>query len=181
MTLVFRKSHYRDREPAWNSLHNLRLVAPPPPSSADKPSQPVATDSPVIVDRLKPGPLSNLSENLGTFKEQLRGATVFRPLSSDPDTLADALRFKVLREGGYYIAATWKSKADSAKAVTREQLVEQGWEDLGPSPWEQDLYPPATPACKAGESFQIQTSKYYPPSLIVPEPLWKKAPPPSTR
>lgn len=185
MKLVLRKSHLHDREAGQRSLPKLRIPAmdvsvissPPDTKMLDTSALMSAdSDSPVAVERLKSGPLVKLSGGF-TKIEDLRGAVVFRPVSSDPETLAESLQFKVNRAGVYYLAITWKREADPpADRVSREQLVEQGWEDLGSSPWDKECIL-LKRTCKAGESFRIRTNKYLPPYLIVPAGQWKKAEP----
>jgi hypothetical protein len=183
-----RSSHQRHNEVFSKSIPRLRLALPTTPlapaspasgSSVSAPSAPASKSPahsgsrPVTVDRFKPRPITDLMVDFSKFKE-LRDAVVFRPIAAEPETISDTLQFQVHRAGEYYLAATWKRDTDSSDGqVSLEQLVEQGWENLGPSPWEK-LRILLKRTCKEGESFQIKTLKFQPPYLIVPASLWNE-------
>lgn len=51
--------------------------------------------------------------------------------------------------------------------VTREQLAAQGWEDLGPCPWNSDriLF---RKTCLQDEHYRLRVNKYGPPQVLLP-------------
>lgn len=77
----------------------------------------------------------------------------------------------VVKESGMvYLAAKWEYQGNrgawTSERLTKEQLVRQGWTDLGPCPWDA-RYTLFRRECKAGEELKIRVNKYWPPLLIV--------------
>jgi hypothetical protein len=82
------------------------------------------------------------------------------------------LRFKVIESGEVYLVAHWKFQGGKdggwdEERLTREQLIERGWKDLGQCAWDREVYL-LKRQVKKGESYVLRTNKYWPPSLIIP-------------
>ena len=102
----------------------------------------------------------------------LQGSTTWvyakQPSTSEPNGV---LRFKVKQTGRLYLIAHWQYEGNRSgdwikEQLTRKQLVEEGWEDLGSTPWDEEVYI-FTKIVQNGEQYSIRTNKYWPPYLVI--------------
>jgi hypothetical protein len=115
-------------------------------------------------------PLS--SEDPALIPEELHGAQIAeyatRPRT---DVKNGVLNFTVHRKGLAYLQVNYGYQGNRSggwyeERLTREQLVQRGWEDLGECPWNKDLLL-FKKVLEPGE-YRIRTNKYSPPRLIIP-------------
>lgn len=140
-------------------------------------SEPLEIGAVIAVDRMKP--VSIAARGREKIDPYLIGGTEFEWI--DPPKSAQTergeLRFTVEQSGWVYMAAYWYREGNDSGGwtktrLTKEQLVELGWQHLGLCPW--DGAPPQKPVelfkrfCHAGESHSIRTNKYGPPALFTP-------------
>lgn len=110
---------------------------------------------------------------------ELRGGTTFnwRTKPGGANIKNGVLEFTVEETGVVYLNCSWKYEGNSSggwyqERLTREQLAKQGWEDLGPCPWNKDriLF---RKLCKEGEQYAIRVNKYGPPGVLLPPRMGK--------
>ncbi len=118
----------------------------------------------------------------GGIPEFLSGATIYskRAAGRPKDFPMNQLTFTVKQGGVAYVAASWsydgnKDGGWKEKALSRSQLLEQGWQDIGRltkkrNSKETDDIVLLAKVVKAGETIQFHTRKYNPPFLIIPAP-----------
>lgn len=140
----------------------------PPPNKPDEtPLEPAV----VSVERLARVPFT-IEADPTLLPPALQGATTWS--HQDPngaDVSKGVLRFKVIESGEVYLVANWKYQGNRSggwyeERLTREQLVERGWQDLGPCVWDREVYL-LKRQVKKGESYVIRTNKYSPPDLVL--------------
>ena len=91
----------------------------------------------------------------------LQGATTWRFENPPGTNMANCvLRFKVIQAGRVYLIAHWQYQGNPSggwleERLTKEQLVEQGWQDLGPCSWDKEVYV-LTRRVNEGESYAIR-------------------------
>ncbi|MEK6237426.1 MAG: LamG domain-containing protein [Planctomycetales bacterium] len=103
----------------------------------------------------------------------LRGATALafpkRPGTSEKNGV---IEFKVVRGGLLYLVAEYAYQGNSGGGwtktrLTKEQLIEKGWEYVEPAPWGRkcSIF---RRIVKQGEQYTIRSNKYWPPEIIMP-------------
>lgn len=164
---------------------------PDPTPSPDQSSEPTTPTTPssdpplppavVTVTNMMAGPLTLEMLTEATQKKAtdatrlptyLEEATTW--FYEDPQTKVanGVLRFRVVKSGRLYLIANWQWQGNQEGGwledrLTKEQLIEQGWQDLGPSAWDKEVYI-LTRRVTEGESYAIRTNKYWPPYLVIP-------------
>ena len=98
---------------------------------------------------------------------------IARPMSAEIKN--GVLQFSVKSDGLVYLVTDTQYQGNRSggwweEKVTKQELVQQGWEDLGACPWNQKEAM-LKRFVKNGESYRIRTNKYGPPKLIVPGPI----------
>jgi hypothetical protein len=136
----------------------------PEPAIAPKPAV-------VLVERLSRVPFT-IEADSTLLPPVLQGATTWKYLEPKSASQANGvLRFEVIESGEVYLVANWKYAGNRSggwyeERLTREQLVERGWMDLGPAVWDREVYLLKRQVEK-GESYVLRTSKYWPPALVI--------------
>jgi WD40 repeat protein len=169
----------------------LDVELPPPdgepdPLAEEEPAEPAPTYDPAIaVAGMTPGPCP-----YDPCPEELREALKFDwPAIPAEDVANGALEFDVLRDSAVYLVVTWLPETDldgawAKERLTRAQLVELGWEDLGACPWATMSETLFRRLCRAGESHRVRVNRLWPPAVlarnVTSEEADRLAMPPST-
>jgi len=123
----------------------------------------------LVVARQKLMPL-----DVAPLPDFLQGASAYTWEEHPKTDVANAvLEFIVEGDGIVYLAPTWKNEGNAGgnwveSRLTKEQLVQQGWQDLGTCSWDADRTLLCR-NCKAGETFSLRTNKYWPATVILPK------------
>ena len=121
----------------------------------------------VAVTRQVPTPVGEDTK----IPRQLWGGTRFTWASKPrTDTRNGILEFTAQTEGVVYLLVDWglqggKDGTWEKERLTKEQLVERGWQHVGPWPADEKLSM-FRKLCMAGETYRIRTNKYWPPELL---------------
>jgi hypothetical protein len=149
-------------------------IKPVPIESVDKLTPSTLAGTPTVdVARRKPVPF--VADHQEEIPGLSKGSVTFMmesPRSGDVSN--GVLEFTVHRSGLVYLAAQWKYEGNRSggwyeERLSKEQLVEKGWEDTGPAPWDSSIVI-FRKMVKEGESYRIRTNKYGAPLLIIPLP-----------
>ena len=158
---------------------NVPRPSTPPATRTDSPTGPAAgklraeVGAVVEVARMTIVPFAHTDKLPGSPSTAFVATWINRPKSADINN--GVLQFDVKEEGVVYLVTHTAYEGNRSggwweKRVTKGQLVNQGWTDLGRCPWrlKETLLKRTV---KPGESYRIRTNKYGPPQLIVPGPL----------
>jgi hypothetical protein len=109
---------------------------------------------------------------------ELRGGTRFDWLETPTAVNVDLgrLEFTVQNTGWVYLVADWSYEGNDSgdwknEAKSKDQLISEGWDHLGPCPWSESVDKPLElfrKVCKEGETYTIRVNKYWPPLAFVP-------------
>ncbi len=138
----------------------------------ERPSQAAGQPSDVPVDVAGMEPRPFVAPEGAAMPPAIAGATAFYfPEKPSTDVRNGVLQFTVRKACRVFLLAHWKYEGNSRGGwtedrLTREKLVEQGWKDLGPIPWDPDVFL-FQRDCSPGESYRLRTNKYWPPRLLV--------------
>lgn len=102
---------------------------------------------------------------------ELVGGTTFEFADAASDSRSGLLVFTAKRLVAAYLIAHWKYEGNNdgnwtPERLSPEQLVAQGWENLGAVPWDSEVFlfrRNLTPG-----PYRIRTNKFTPPQLILP-------------
>jgi hypothetical protein len=157
----------------------------PTPKIEDVPVEPVVekpnTDSNVAnaatVETMEPAVVTvegmrPLTLRIGPRPAFLMEATFYDWVAKPKASVANGvLNFRVEKTGIVYLGATWEREGNKngdwqSSRLTKEALIAQGWQELGPCDWDRrkTLF---KRVCNEGETYSIRTNKYWPPALII--------------
>ena len=181
------RTEQRGRQDARKPIEPVtpKLPTTVPPSGPGKPrvppSDPGLTPAVVTVTNMVAMPLT-LEIVTGPTKKKATGTSLLPAYLQDATTwfyekprtkvANGVLDFSVVKSGRVYLLAHWQNQGDPSGGwledrLTKEQLLEQGWQDLGPCAWDKEVYL-LTRSVQKGESYAIRTNKYWPPHLAIP-------------
>lgn len=109
--------------------------------------------------------------------DELRGGTFYtwpvKPAGAAVER--GELRFTVVETGVVYLIGNWGKQGSGGEwtktALSKEQLIQRGWEPLGECAWSKINGFPGElfrKVCKQGETYSLRTNKYWPPEALVP-------------
>jgi formylglycine-generating enzyme required for sulfatase activity len=156
----------RESKPALTSPHVVPVSAIPAQVEVEKLiAHPLTLQAVTAFTKFK----SAVDKMLPNY---LQGSTTWvyakQPRTSE---LNGVLRFTVKQTGRLYLIADWQYQGRRSgdwvkEQLTRKQLVEEGWEDLGSTPWDEEVYV-FTKIVQKDEQYSIRTNKYWPPYLVI--------------
>lgn len=150
---------------------------PEEPKTVTVKSEEVEVGAVVSVAKCRPVPIEPKGRD--KLPPEFLGGTEFEWISPPKSAQIEngELNFTVEKSGWVYLAAYWYYEGNNSGGwldtrLTKDQLIERGWQHLGLCPW--DGAPPEKPVelfrkfCNAGETYSIRTNKYGPPALFTP-------------